>query len=261
MKLSGSIFLLLLFALCGSLTASDIIPLDELIDSVLAVTQAQKENINNMMIDAVFYERKLDGKGKIKEEKKYEKIIYLEKINDSLTQVEKYLTCYKDGDKIDEEKAAKEFAKKKEEKEKRKNRDLTYDMTIPLQSTHRALYDIYYDSIPERSVSNFDCLVVRAVAVEKTDSLINCTYYIDKNSYNPVKVDFSPSKLVKKMMFKLNSLDMSLEYRPLDHEIWVPVRFYIRGRGKAALFVGVNFESEEIYSKHKVNVTVNGELN
>lgn len=255
------IFLAMLFMLSRALSASDIIPLDELLDSVLAVKQIQEQSIDNMVIDAVFFERKLSGKGKVKEEKKYEKIIYLEKINDSLTQVDRYLACYKDGERLDDKKAEKEFAKKKEEKIKRKNRDLAFDMTIPMQPSHRKLYDIYYDSMSLQKIDNYDCLVVNAVAKEKTDSLIDCTYYFDKNSFHMVKVDFKPSKLVKKMMFKLNSLDMSLEYRPFNHEIWVPARFYIKGKGKAALFVGVHFESEEIYSNHKVNTTIDREIN
>ena len=224
-----------------------------LIDSVLAARQRQLDAVDDMSFDAVFYERRTDGDGNITEEKKYDKKIFVKKINDSFHIHQQYRSFYLDGVRRPREELIAEVDKKQEERKKRGGRDFTYDMTVPLQMLYTGMYDISYKGITKEKVEGYTCYMLRADAREENDTLINCTYYIDTTSYNLVRVDFSPAKLTKKLIFKLKQLDMTINYTKYESSIWIPRRFELHGQGKAAFFVNVYFQSEETYTNPAIN--------
>ncbi|PKK84974.1 MAG: hypothetical protein CVT49_00085 [candidate division Zixibacteria bacterium HGW-Zixibacteria-1] len=244
---------ILFLGVSGSVFPVEKIAVVPLIDSVLAAHQRQFDAVSDMTFDAIFYERRTDKEGEVTEEKRYEKKIYLKKIDDTFHIHQKYVALYLDGVLQDREALVTEVDKKQEERVKRGNRDFTYDLTIPLQMLYTGMYDVSYKGIAKEKINGFTCYMLRADAREKNDTLLNCLYYVDTADYNLVRVDFSPAKLVSKLMFKLKELDMTINYKPYDSVIWIPDRFELLGKGKAAFFIGVYFQSEETYTNPVVN--------
>ena len=85
------------------------------------------------------------------------------------------------------------------------------------------------------------------------DSLIEGEFFFDAESLHLVRADFSPSKLVKKLMFRLKRLDMTLVQGPTPEGYWLPREFRIDGKGKAGLLFGVSFGGRERYTNPVVN--------
>ena len=226
---------------------------EALTDSVLAVRQAQFEAAGDMSFDAVLNEKETDGKGKVKKLEKYDKKIRVKKFGDSLLIKEEYLSYYIDDEKQSDRELAKKVQKKTDEKKKRRGRDLAYDLTEPLQLKNRQSYETFYDGIADSLIDGFVCHKLRAEARQDIDTLIDALYYIDTASYHPVRIDFRPAKLVKKLMFRLSDFKMTLQYKPFNDKIWLPYHFEIKGKGRAALFVSVNFEAEETYFNPVIN--------
>lgn len=247
------LFITIFLAISSGAFSSDKITVGALIDSVLAARQRQLDAVSDMTFDAIFYERRTDKEGEVTEEKRYDKKIYVKKIDDTFHIHQKYVAFYLDGVRQDREALVAEVDKKQEERVKRGNRDFTYDLTIPLQMLYTGMYDVSYKGIAKEKINGFTCYMLRADAREKNDTLLNCLYYVDTADYNLVRVDFSPAKLVSKLMFKLKELDMTINYKPYDSKIWVPDRFELLGKGKAAFFIGVYFQSEETYTNPVVN--------
>jgi hypothetical protein len=254
------LFIIIFLAISSGAFSSDKITVGALIDSVLAARQRQLEAVSDMTFDAIFYERRTDKEGNITEEKRYDKKIYVKKIDDTFHIHQKYVAFYLDGIKQEREALVAEVDRKQEERSKRGGRDFTYDLTIPLQMLYTGMYDVSYKGMIEEKVDGYICHMLRADAREENDTLINCLYYVDTAGYNLVRVDFSPARLTSKLMFKLKELDMTIHYKPYNSDIWVPDRFELLGRGKAAFFIGVYFQSEETYTNPVVNSGLNDAL-
>ncbi len=245
--------LIILGTCCLGRAESTAMSVGGLIDSVLAVRQRQIEAVEDMAFDAVFYERRTDGNGNITEEKRYDKKIFVKNINDSFHIHQQYRSYYLDGVQQPREDLIAQVEKKQEERRKRGGRDFNYDMTIPLRMLYTGMYDVSYKGIAEEKIEGYTCYKLSADAREENDTLMNCLYYVDTASYNLVRIDFSPAKLTKKLMFKLSRLDMTIYYSQYDRAIWIPRRFELNGKGKAAFFVNVYFQSEETYTNPAVN--------
>ena len=115
-------------------------------------------------------------------------------------------------------------------------------------------------ALPQAALADGDADAKATAPNEKTpaakveaDSLIDGDYYFEAEYYNLVRVDFSPSKLVKKTMFKLKELNMTIIYSPGPEGYWLPSRFEVEGKGKAALFFGVNFNGTEWFRNPEIN--------
>jgi len=244
---------LITLGIAGSIEAKGKITVGMLIDSVLAARQRQVDAVEDMTFDAVFYERRTDKDGNISEEKRYDKRIFVKQMNDTFYIHQQYRTLYLDGVRQPRELLVAEVDKKQEDRKKRGGRDFTYDLTIPLQMLYTGMYDVSYIGIDKEKIEGYTCYKLHAEAREENDTLINCMYYIDTESYNLVRVVFSPAKLASKFMFKLKELYMRINYQKYDSSIWIPRRFELLGKGKAAFFVGIYFQSEETYTNPVVN--------
>ncbi len=229
------------------------ITVDELIDKVLAVRQMQFNSVNDMVCTAEQYEKKADGDGNIKETKKLIKTVYVKKIDGRWAVEENFEEYYLNGQKQDEKALADEVEQIKKDKKRRGNRDLMYDLLAPLLSKNRQMYSFKLDPVVVDR-DGFDCYQLNGTAASDIDTLLNYTYYFDTASYHLVKADFTPAQLTDNFFFKLKEFDMIMTFEPYNDSLWVPYRFKIAGKGKAMLFIGVNFEAEEIYLHPRINV-------
>jgi hypothetical protein len=253
------LFILLLPAFCLAGIPDDSL-LNVIVGRLLDNNQAQLALISDITYDVVSYEKRTDGDGKVKETKKYIKKVRLDKGPDGkFLNNETIYEYYINGEKQNDADLAKLARERAEKKKKRGGQGIDYDMTRPLKPERREYYDVRYLGLAEEQIDGYDCYMVGIEAKENKetksllDTLINAVYYIDTISYNLVRVDFSPARLTSKLMFKLRALDMSVRYEPYDSTLWLPRQFTIKGRGKAALFVGVYFEGEEVYSNPVIN--------
>ncbi len=248
-----TLFVYPLCVFCILVAPSHAIETEALLDSIVNVKQAQIEKINDLNIDAVMFERRTNSKGEIKEEKKFIKKIYAQKINDSLRVHMDFLEYYKDGEIQPEDELREEYEEKMERQKKGNRRDISTDITEPLKPDMRPLYDIEYKGLADTLINGYTCHIIRVDAREEADSLINCTYYIDTATFNVVRAEFEPADLPGGLMFSLKTMQMNINYAPVTDSLWLTRKFTLEGHGKAALFVGVHFEMEETYGGYAIN--------
>jgi hypothetical protein len=234
--------------------------LDSIVNRVIAVRDAEIAAINNLTLDAVSYEKREDGDGNVKETKKYIKKVHLKKVDGGkYTYREEYSGYFINGVRQDDKQLPKVAEERADRKKKRGGKDISFDIVSVLRPDMKKYYIVKFEGIAEKPVNGFECFKVRAVADSGNvpdairDTLVNILYYVDIVSYHVVKAEFAPANLISKFMFKMNTLDMSLEYEPYDETIWLPARFHIKGRAKAMYIMGIYFEGEEDYSNAVVN--------
>ena len=239
----------------GAATAQDESGIDPeaLIERILATDQQQRSHLEDVTFSAEYVEREDKGDEGIREKVRFVKEVYVKYLADTAWFAEKYLEYYKDGELKSDKDMRKEAAERTEKRIKRKARDISYPMVKPFYPERRLLYTIDYAGVAEERIDDRVCHQFRVTAIEPADSLINGDYYFEAETFHLVRVDFAPSKLVKKLMFKLNELNMSLLYGPNDEGYWLPRQFDVQGKGKAALFIGIKFAGTEYYRNPVVN--------
>lgn len=226
---------------------------EALIDRVLAVDRQQSELLNDVTYSAEYVEREDKGDEGVKEKVRLIKEVYVKYYEDTAWFAEKYLEYYKEGEIQSEDELRKQSRERTEKRIKRRAHDVSYPMLRPFYPSHRSLYTVEYRGLAEGRIDDRICHCFRVDAKEPEDSLINGDFYFEAETFHLARVDFSPSKLVKKLMFKLNELNMTLQYAPTDEGYWLPRQFDIQGKGKAALFIGVSFAGTEYYRNPIVN--------
>jgi len=226
---------------------------DALIERILAAQQQQRSEIEDVTFETEYIEYENKGEENEKEKVRLIKKVYLKNLTDTTLYAEEFLEFYKDGKLKNEKDLKNEAKKRREEKEKRKGRDISYSMHKPFYPSHRLLYDIEYLGVAAQRVEGHVCHQFQVTAKEEVDTLINGNYYFEAENFHLVKVEFSPAKLIKKMMFKLKNLNMSIMYGPGPEGYWLPVRFDVEGQGKAALFFGVKFNGSEWFRNPEIN--------
>lgn len=227
---------------------------DELIDKILEVRRIQNDAINDMVISSEQFEKKIDDDGNVKETKKFIKTIFVKKNQGSWLVKEQYNEYYLNGIRQDDDELRGEIENIEKDKKKRGNRDLTYDMLAPLLPENREMYKFDFAGNLIADIDGYDCYVLKAEAIADIDTLLNYTYFIDSASCHLVKADFVPAQLTDNFFFKLKEFNMAMSYDPYDDAIWVPYQFVIQGKGKAMMFIDVNFKAEELYSDTRINV-------
>jgi hypothetical protein len=226
---------------------------EALIDRILTVREERRAKLADVAMHAEYVEGE-ERDGTLREKIRFDKRIYLKYLPDTVLYHEDYLAYYKDGVLQSDEQLRKEAADRLENKKQRNMRDISYPMLTPFLPEGRPLYDITYEGVPHESVDGYVCHRFRIRARQASDTLINGEYYFDAESFHLVRVDFSPAKLVKKLMFRLNELNMSLTYGPTgDDDIWLPTMFTLQGTGKAGLLFGVSFGGTEYYRNPVIN--------
>ena len=253
--------LLLLFLLTLGAIAVGTAPAQEndgidpeaLIERILAVYHEQRASLEDVTFDATFIEGKMEDKEGFVEKERFDKKIYIKYLADTAWYHEEYLAYVKEGE-VQEEKDLRKAAKERlEKKEKRKAYDISYPMLKPFFADERQFYDIRYDGVAAEVIEDQVCHKFIVTAKEKLEGMIEGSFFFEAESFHLLRVDFKPAKLVKKTMFKLNQLDMSLLYGETVDGLWLPQRFEVNGKGKAALFIGVSFAGREYYRNAVIN--------
>jgi len=246
----------LMLAVCPRLVAplaNDGIDPEALIERILAVDEEQRAQLQDVTFEATLVEGKIEDKEGFVEEERLEKTIYLKYFPDTVWYHEEFNAYYKDGELQEEKELAKAAKDRREKKKKRKAYDMSYPMLKPFFPDERQLYNITYDGVANEIIDDQVCHKFTVEAKEDLEGMIEGSYYFEAESFHLVRVDFKPAKLVKKTMFKLNQLDMSLLHTETADGFWVPQRFEIEGKGKAALFIGVSFAAREFYRNPAFN--------
>lgn len=226
---------------------------EALIERILAVDREQRAEIHDLTFDAEYVEQEDKGDEGMVEKLRLVKKIYIKYVDDSALFREDFLELYKDGEKQSDEELQKEAIDRREKKAKRKGRDISYPMLRPFYPAWRELYDISYLGVADERVQDRVCHHFRVAAKEEVDGLLNGDYYFEAEGFHLVEVDFSPAKLVKKTMFKLSELEMTIVYKPNGVAYWLPKESEVRGKGKAAFFFGVTFAGIEYFTNPVVN--------
>ncbi|HVP06300.1 MAG TPA: hypothetical protein VMS71_00555 [Candidatus Acidoferrum sp.] len=233
-------------------TTSGIDP-EVLIERILTVDAEQRAKINTVSFEAEYVEGEQPTDGSFKEKTRFMKRIYIKYFSDTAWYHEDYIEYYKDGQLQTAEDRDKEAADRAEKKKSRKEYDISYPMLRPFTPQHRPQYDIAYEGVSPEKIGGYVCHHFTVKAKEEADSLINGEYYFDGEGFHLVRVEFSPAKLVKKAMFKMSELKMSVQYAPTSDSYWLPTEFDIRGHGRAMFLVGVNFSGTEYFRNPVVN--------
>jgi hypothetical protein len=233
---------------------------EALIERILAVDRAQRGQIRDVTFDAEYIEREDKGDEGVKEKVRFDKKVYVKYLGDSAQYAEEYVAYYKDGELQNDETLRSEARDRIEKKKKRKAQDISFPMARPFYPEYRSLYDIKYRGVAEERIDDMVCHLFRVTARQPADSLINGDFYVEAENFHIVRIDFTPSKLVKSMMFKMNRLDMSIRYGATPEGFWLPRQFDIRGNGKAMFFIGVNFAGTEYYRNPEINTELNDSI-
>jgi hypothetical protein len=233
---------------------------EALVERVLAVDRAQRERIHDITFDAEYVEREDSGDEGVKEKVRFDKKVYVKYLGDTAKFAEEYLAYYKDGELQNDETLRSEARDRIEKKKKRKAQDVSFPMLRPFYPEYRGLYDIQYRGVADDRIDNMVCHLFRVTAKQPADSLINGDFYVEAENFRLVRVDFTPSRLAKAMMFKMSQLDMSIRYGATPEGFWLPRQFDFRGRGKAMFFIGVNFAGTEYYRNPEINTELNDSI-
>ena len=224
-----------------------------IMERILLVDSRQREAVRDVVFDVEALEGKMEDDDQFVEEAKFIKKIYLKYLMDTTLIHEEYLEYFESGELQPEKKMREQADERLEKKQKRKSKDISYSMLTPFYPENRELYDISYEGVAPDLINGHRCHHFHVKATKDDDQLINGEFYFETDGFNLVQVDFTPAKLVKKMMFKLKKLDMRLQFEQVKEGFWLPFQFDIEGKGKAALFVGVNFAGTEYYRNPVIN--------
>jgi hypothetical protein len=253
-KLTAYLFPVIVMILHAStakaqLPASGIDP-EAIIERLLAVAEDQRERLVDVVFEAEYIEGEQKKDQGFVEKIRLEKKTYLKFFQDTALYHEEYLAYYKDGELKDRKDLEKEA---KDRKEKRKAQDLSFPILSPFYTENRQDYEIMYRGVAEEKIGSHICHHFEVTSKIEEANHINGDYYFEAESFHLVRVDFSPAKLVKKTLFKLKQLNMSINYGPTVEGFWLPKRFDIDGKGKAMFFIGVKFSATEYYRNPIIN--------
>ncbi len=255
-KLSLAIILLLPLALVASRTSAQSpggIDPEALIGRTLTVDSEQRAQVKDISYDAEYVEKEEGDHGEAKEKVRLMKRIYVKYFPDTAWYHEDFQQYYKDGKLQSPDDLKKEAADRKEKKRRRGAMDISYPMLKPFWTNHRALYTIEYKGMAEEQVDGRSCHHFVVTAKEPADSLINGDYYFEAEGFHLAKVDFSPSQLVHRTMFKMSEFNMSLIYTPNLAGQWLPSEFNIQFKAKAMWVIGIKVKGAEYYKNPIVN--------
>jgi hypothetical protein len=233
---------------------------EALIARILGVENKQREAVSDVVFDAEYVEGDTDKNGEFVEKIRFVKRVYVKYLEDTVLFHEDYLEYYKDGELQSREETAKEAASRLEKDRKRKRRNISYPMHMPFYPEVRDEYKITYEGVAEESINGYVCHHFKVESLKEDADHVNGDFYFEAESFHLVRVDFTPAKLVKKLMFKLKKLDMSVLYAPRSEGFWFPTQFDVQGAGKAALFVGVKFAGSEYYRNPVINEGIEDEI-
>lgn len=233
---------------------------EALIAQILKVNTEQQARLKDAVFDAEYVEGEAKEDGRFEEKLRFMKRISIKYFPDTAWFHEQYGQYYKDG-KLQSDDDCRKAAKERLEKKRRRGAmDISYPMIRPFTPRHRGLYTITYQGIVSEKIDSYTCHKFTVAAIEPADSLINGDYYFESDGFHMVRVDFSPSKLVRRSMFKMNEMKMTLAFAPGGDDFWLPKQFRIQMRAKAMWVIGIKVSGTEEYRNARVNTGIDDKL-
>lgn len=232
---------------------------EALIARILAVESEQRAKLQDVTYESEYREGKRE-EGEFIEETRFAKRVQIKYEKDTALFHETILEYYKKGELQSADDRDGEAKTRAEKKKRRGGMDISFPMLRPFEPPWRALYDIAYAGIPSEPLDGRLCHKFEVRATDPADSLINATYYFEADGFHLVRVDFSPSKLTRNLMFKMSEFNMSLQYGPGPEGHWLPRQFDISMKAKAAFFKNVRVLGTEYYRNPVINTGLGREL-
>ena len=233
---------------------------EALIARIVATDTLWRATVHDVVFDAEYIEGKKNDDGVFEEQARLIKRVTIKYLPDTAWYHEEILEFYKEAKLQSPEDRDKEAAERAEKKVRRKAKDISYRMVSPFLPASRKDYTISYEGMETEVIDGYTCHHFRVSSNEIREDRFNGDYFFDIETFNLVRVDFSPAELVHRTMFKMKEMRMSISYAPTPDGVWLPKRFEITGKGKAMFFIGVSFAGTEHYRNPVVNSGVNDEL-
>jgi hypothetical protein len=232
---------------------------EALITQILATDAHQREQVHDVTFESQYIEGEEKKEG-FKEKARFNKKVQIKYLKDTTLYHEEYLEYYKEGELQSMKDCAKAGEEKMNKKKRRKSKDISYNMVEPFYEAKRPLYEITYKGIAEARIDGRSCHHFVVKAKEPDEQLVNGDYYFEAETFHLAKVDFSPSKMMHTIWFNFSKLNMSISYAPTPEGWWLPNRFFIEGKAKATLFIGVNFGGTEYFRNPVINAGLDDKI-
>lgn len=233
---------------------------DSLIARILSVDQEQRAQIKDVIFDAEYIEKETGDGTESKEKVRLVKRIYIKNFPDTSWYHEDFLQYFQEGKLKSQDDLRKESADRKEKKRRRGALDISFPILRAFTPERRGLYNIEYKGIAAEQIGGRACHHFVVTAKEPADSLINGDYYFETEGLHLARIDFSPSKLVHRAMFKMSEFHMALIYQPNSGDLWFPSEFDIQFKAKAMWVIGVKVQGVEYYRSPIVNTGISESL-
>lgn len=218
--------------------------IEEVIAGAVVRDSIRRAEVRDMVLSAESYARTLGGDGSVKEEKKFIKTYYFK---DSLFK-EEFLEYYLDGERQDDRALQEQVREAEERRRKGRNRDASVNPMDPFYPENRQYYKFSMPGVEKQR--GCICYHVVAECLIEDENLLQGDYWFEVNWLNLAYAEFRPAR----MPSKIKRLDMNMSFAPIEEGYWLPMGFHLLGKGKVLVFIKFNFEVEERYSYHRLNV-------
>ncbi len=233
---------------------------EALVATILSVDARQRAEIADVVFDVERLEGERDKNGVFEEKERFVKKVYVRNMPDTTLLYEEYLEFYKDGELQDESEMRDKAKEHRERKKGGSGKSLPLRILRAFEPDNGDDYEITYLGIAPETVEGHICHLFQVRALREDQALINGDFYLESETFHLARVDYSPAKLVNKLMFKLKKLTISVRYAPDGDGHWLPRQAVIDGQGKAALLVGVKFTGMSYYRNPQINTGINDKV-
>ena len=233
---------------------------EALIEQILIVENRQYQQINDIVFDAELLLGKYDKKNGFEEKERFVKKIYMKYLPDTVLYTEEYLEYYESGEKKSQEECKEKGQEQIEKSIKRRSRNISTPILKPFYPDEREFYEITYNGVADEKIDEYFCHYFTVKSLEENEGFINGDFYFEAESFNLVRVDFVPAKLLGGLMFKMKDLHLSVRYGPNPNGYWFPLQFDVRGKGKSIMFIGVDFAEVVYFRNPQINTGLSDEI-
>ncbi|HWO58096.1 MAG TPA: hypothetical protein VNN55_11070 [bacterium] len=228
------------------------------VDSIVARARAALAACDSLVEDATFtsrlYERELHGDGTLKSEKIYQSRQYV-RGNDSR---EILVAMWEDGKPVKPSKLADEQKKRDEERKRRHERrgkgeddeGGSQEMMAPLLPRYSD--DYQFPAAAADTVDGIPCWKITVEPLRADEKRVKGFIWVAQADSRPVAEEYDMAKRPG----ALKEFGIRLDHSPTLGACAFPRRFFLKGWGKALVFIKFNFEVEMLTDSLQVNVGV-----
>ncbi len=219
---------------------SQVLSLNQILESVKAQQTRIEEEIEDAIFSAESLYRERKGDGELKKEVITRRRVYVKRGN---KRHEEYLSMIVNGRELHGREMEEEL------KDWRKNAERQQETKIPLTPEAEGAYD--YHLIGSGTWDGMDVWVIGFEARQKDDGYVNGKGYISKDNFNIVRAEFAPAKMPR----VIKDMEMSLTYSEVQG-YWMPVKFEMDMKIKVSFIIDMfyrHIKIEDEYSQYKFN--------